>query len=70
MAEPVFMKVCIYIMAYGPISTALINPSHQSVYPPIVTRQRLGKNVSAVTNTQQNNCWSRFLCDTCRIRGK
>jgi hypothetical protein len=39
-----------------PISTAyFINPSHQSVclhvYPFIVARQRLGKNVTAATNT-------------------
>jgi hypothetical protein len=44
-------------MAPEPISTAyFINPSHQSVclyvYPPIVARQRLGKNVTAATNTQ------------------
>jgi hypothetical protein len=69
MPEPIFMKFGTYtcIMAPGPISTAyLINPSHQSVclyvYPPIVVRQRLGKNppnlvrqrlgrnVTAVTN--------------------
>jgi hypothetical protein len=43
-------------MAHEPISTAyFINPSHQSVclyvYPLIVARQRLGKNVTAATNT-------------------
>jgi hypothetical protein len=33
------------------ISTAyFINPSRQSVYPFIVARQRLGKNVTAATN--------------------
>jgi hypothetical protein len=49
------MKLCMYIMEPQPISTAyFINPSHQSVclyvYPPIVIRQRLGKNVTAATN--------------------
>jgi hypothetical protein len=29
-----------------------INPSHRSVYPPIVARQRLDRNVTAVTNTR------------------
>jgi hypothetical protein len=37
-----------YIMAPEPISTAnIINPSHQSVYPAIDARQRLGKNITA-----------------------
>jgi hypothetical protein len=56
MAEPIFMKLGMYIMAPEPIPTAyFINPSHQSVclyvYPPIVAKQRLGKNVTAATNT-------------------
>jgi hypothetical protein len=43
-------------MAPEPISTAyFINSSHQSlylyVYPLIVAKQRLGKNVTAATNT-------------------
>jgi hypothetical protein len=51
-----FMKLGTYIMAREPISTAyFINPSRQSVclylYPPVVARQRLGKNVTAATNT-------------------
>jgi hypothetical protein len=46
-------------MAPNLISTAyFINPSHQSVclyvYPPIVSRQRLGKHVPAATNTSNN----------------
>jgi hypothetical protein len=50
------MEIGIYIMTPEPISTAyFINPSHQSVclyvYPPTVARQRLVKNVTAVTNT-------------------
>jgi hypothetical protein len=35
------------------------------VYLPIFARQRLDKNVSAATK----NCWRRFLCGSCRIRG-
>jgi hypothetical protein len=43
MAEPVFMKLGVYIMAPEPIWTAYsINPSRESVclylYPPIVAR--------------------------------
>jgi hypothetical protein len=56
MPEPVFMKLGMYIMAPEPISTAyFINPSHQSmclyVYPPVIARQWLDKNVAAATNT-------------------
>jgi hypothetical protein len=56
MAEPIFMKLGMYIMAPEPISTAyFINPSYRPqclhVYPPVVSRQRLGKNVSVATNT-------------------
>jgi hypothetical protein len=57
MAEPVFMKLgmYMYIMAPEPISMAyFIDPSHQSVclyiYPSIVARQWLSKNVTAATN--------------------
>jgi hypothetical protein len=42
----------LYIMAPEPISTVyFINPSHQSTCMFHVTRQRLGKNVTAATNT-------------------
>jgi hypothetical protein len=56
MPESVFMKLGMYIMAPEPISMAyFINPSHQSVclyvYPPIIARERLGKNVTAAMNT-------------------
>jgi hypothetical protein len=56
MAEPVFIKFGLYIMAPEPLSTTyFINPSHQSVclyvYSFIFRRQRLGKNVTAATNT-------------------
>jgi hypothetical protein len=49
MAEPIFMKFGMYIMAPEPILTAyFINLSHQSaclyMYPLIVARQWLGKN--------------------------
>jgi hypothetical protein len=58
MGEPIFTKRGMHIMAPEPISTAyFINPSHQSVclyvYPLIVARQRLGKNVTAATNTRK-----------------
>jgi hypothetical protein len=49
-AEPIFMKLGMYIMA-----PELIYSSRQSVclymYPPIVGRQRLGKNVTTAKNT-------------------
>jgi hypothetical protein len=56
MPEPIFMKLGTYIMAPEPISTAyFLNPAHQSVclcvYPSIVIRKRLGKNVTMTTNT-------------------
>jgi hypothetical protein len=56
MSEPIFMKLDNFIMAPELISTAyFINPFYQSVcqyvYPPIVARQRLGKNVTAATDT-------------------
>jgi hypothetical protein len=56
MSELVFMKLGMYIMAPEPVSLAyFINPSHQSlcpyVYPPIVARQQLDKNVTVATNT-------------------
>jgi uncharacterized protein (DUF486 family) len=55
MPEPVFMKFGMYIMAPKAIATAyFINPFHQSVclhlYPTIVARQRLGKNITSTTN--------------------
>jgi hypothetical protein len=59
MPELVLMKLGMYIMAPELISTAyLLNPSRQSVclyvYPLIVARQRLGRNVIAATNTRTN----------------
>jgi hypothetical protein len=56
MPEPVFVKLGTYITTSEPISMAqLKNTSHQPmclyVYPPIVAMQRLGRNVTAVTNT-------------------
>jgi hypothetical protein len=50
MAEPVIMKLGMYILAPEHSTTAcFINPSHQSlclyVYPPIVAGQQLGKHV-------------------------
>jgi hypothetical protein len=67
MPEPIFMKLGTYITEPEPVSPAQSKyPSHQSVYPPIfarqrlgnnppiVARQRLGKNVTAATNTRNN----------------
>jgi hypothetical protein len=55
MAESIFVKLDIYVMATEPISTSyFINPSHSPVsicVSPIVARQRLGKDVTAATNT-------------------
>jgi hypothetical protein len=53
---PIFMKLRTFIMASEPVSTAnFLNPSHQSVclyvYPPLLARQRLGKNVTVTMNT-------------------
>jgi hypothetical protein len=56
MPEPIFMKLGMDIVAPKPISTAyFIILSHQSVclyvYALIVAGQRLGKNVTAASNT-------------------
>jgi hypothetical protein len=52
MPEPIFLKLGMCIMAPEPISTAyFMNLSHQYMYPVIVARQGLGKNVTAATNT-------------------
>jgi hypothetical protein len=55
MSEPVFKKLVMYIMAPESISMVyVIHPSHQSVsicVSPLAARQRLGKNVTAATNT-------------------
>jgi hypothetical protein len=52
--EPIFMNLGAYNLTPMPIST----PAHQSVclyvYPPLVARQRLGKDVWASTNTRNN----------------
>jgi hypothetical protein len=59
MVEPVFMKLGTYVMALEPILMVyFINPSHQSVclyvYPPIVARQQLSKNVTVAKNTRND----------------
>jgi hypothetical protein len=56
MAEPIFMILGMYTTAPESISTAyFVSPSHQSVclyvYPLIILRQRLSKNVTAAMNT-------------------
>jgi hypothetical protein len=43
-----FSKLCMYTMATEPISTAYFS---LYVYPPSDASQRLGKNVTAATNT-------------------
>jgi hypothetical protein len=55
MPERIFMRLGMYIIAPGSISTAyFINPSQQSVClyvcPPIVARQRLGAHVPMAIN--------------------
>jgi hypothetical protein len=66
MPEPIFIKLSMYIMAPEPISMVyLTNPFHQSVcvcIPPIVARQRLGKQVSAATNTRNNKIIVGRVC--------
>jgi hypothetical protein len=56
MAETFFMKLGMYIMAPKPISDVyFINPSFQSVwlyvYPTIVARQQLSKNITITMDT-------------------
>jgi hypothetical protein len=65
MSKPMSMKLGIYILVPEPVSTAyLINRSHQSVcldMSPSFARQRLSKNVTAVTNTQATVQLFKFL---------
>jgi hypothetical protein len=56
MTEPIFMRLGMCIMTTQPISTAYsMNPSHQPVclfvYALSLIDKRLGKNVTAATNT-------------------
>jgi hypothetical protein len=53
MPEPIFMKFGVYIKAPGHISTTyFVNSSHQSLRLYVyVATHRLGKNVTAATNT-------------------
>jgi hypothetical protein len=57
MSKPIFMKLGMYIMAPESISVMhFIKPSHQFVclyvYPPVIARQWLSKNVTAAMNTR------------------
>jgi hypothetical protein len=57
MAEPIFMKLGIYMMAPEPITMAyFMKISHQSVclyvYLPVVARQWLGKNHPVIVKQQ------------------
>jgi hypothetical protein len=74
MPEKFFIKLGMYIMASEPISTVcFINSSYQSVYP-----QSLLGNGSVKTLPRQQihmvqymTCWTRrFMCGSCRIKGK
>jgi hypothetical protein len=52
MPKLTYMKLGMYIMAPESIATAyFINLSHQIMYPPVIARQRLGKNFTAAMNT-------------------
>jgi hypothetical protein len=72
MSEPMFIKLgtYVYIIAPRPILTMyFINSSHRSVclylYPPIVARQQIGKNVTAAMNEHPINLVSEesfFVC--------
>jgi hypothetical protein len=58
--EPIFVELTMYIIVPEPISTAyFINSSHQSVslymQSPIVSRQRLGKNITAENGYTPSN---------------
>jgi hypothetical protein len=71
------MKFEMYIMAPEPISMIyFINPSHQSVclhlHSPTVVMQRLGKNVTAATNTHavEELLDASFPVMSCRMTGK
>jgi hypothetical protein len=72
MPETIFIKFGMYIMSPEHISTAyFINPSHQSVYlyvyPPVVAKQRLGKNVTAATNTHATRIVGLFVFYAVRV---
>jgi hypothetical protein len=73
-AEPIFMKLGMYIMTPMLITTAYFtDPSHQSVYMCILhalARQRIYMNLTTATNTHAieellNAC---FGCDPCRTK--
>jgi hypothetical protein len=72
------LNLFLWNLASEPISKEyFINPSRQSVrlylYPSIVARQRLSKNVNAATNTHatiKELFDASFLCGPCHIKGK
>jgi hypothetical protein len=78
MAEPILMKLGMYIMTPEPTSTGcFINPFHQSVclyiQPIITVRQRPGKNVTATTNTHamiEELLDASFSMESVSYRGK
>jgi hypothetical protein len=75
MPEPIFMKIGMYIMAPEPISMAyfVILRISLYVYPTIVARQRLRKNVTVTTYTHvltEELLTRRFICGPCLVKGK
>jgi hypothetical protein len=70
MPEPIFMKLGMYIIA----TVYFVNPSHQSmclyVYHPVVAKQRLGKNVTAVINKGNNRIIGRVIFCAIRVLSK
>jgi hypothetical protein len=70
-----FWMPCYVIMAREPVSTTyFINPSHQSlclyVYSFIVVGERLGKTVTAATNTQATRILSGVVFYAIRVLSK
>jgi hypothetical protein len=58
MPEPIFMKLGMYIMPPEPISAAYFSLCVYTCTPPIVARQRFGKDVPVAPK----DCWRcRFL---------
>jgi hypothetical protein len=66
MAEPIVIKLGMYVMSPELTSTAyFVKSSHQSVclhaYPVIVTRQRLSEKVTPPTNTHGVTVFERVV---------
>jgi hypothetical protein len=76
MPERIFVKLGIYIMAPEPILMAyFLSPAYQSVclyvYPPIIARQWLNKNITVAVNTHAKiELLDLSFCILCHIKGK